>query len=322
MSFYCKILLRLLRKGYRIINPTTPNTHRNWALFPLKQYANDMILERLLSEKSLMVSRFGSTEMQCLVNYLGVTRPDLYKNIKTFIEGKSPAWWWEEISISQLCTYSGFFPKKGKMVERFCELTLQDAKEIDILGSWLVDEKILTSDLKRAKRVMLEDIEPFFCIKPWTWALEGKRVLVVHPFSETIESQYKKRQKLFTNNLLPHFELSTLKAVQGLAGEKTPFESWFDALEYMKSEISSRSFDICIIGCGAYGMPLAAHVKRLGKKSIHLGGVTQLLFGIMGGRWEEHVVYPYMNLLNDSWVRPNRRERPSNAEFIENACYW
>ena len=26
------------------------------------------------------------------------------------------------------------------------------------------------------------------------------------------------------------------------------------------------------LGCGAYGFPLAAHVKRMGKKAIHMGG--------------------------------------------------
>lgn len=41
-------------------------------------------------------------------------------------------------------------------------------------------------------------------------------------------------------------------------------------------------YDICLIGCGAYGFPLAAHAKRKGKKAVHLGGALQLLFGIKG----------------------------------------
>ena len=42
--------------------------------------------------------------------------------------------------------------------------------------------------------------------------------------------------------------------------------------EYMKAEINKSNYDICILGCGAYGFPLAAHVKRMGKKAIHMGG--------------------------------------------------
>jgi hypothetical protein len=90
----------------------------------------------------------------------------------------------------------------------------------------------------------------------------------------------------------------------------------------MKSEIDKTEYDICIIGCGAYGLPLAAHVKRMGKKSIHLGGVTQLLFGIKGKRWEEYIVWPYMNLFNEHWIRPGERSSVKNGNSVEGGCYW
>ena len=81
---------------------------------------------------------------------------------------------------------------------------------------------------------------------------------------------------------------------------------------------------ICLIGAGAYGLPLAAHVKRMGKKGIHLGGTVQLLFGIKGKRWENnyHKVYDYTTLFNEEWVRPNKLEVPQNAQSVEEACYW
>lgn len=84
---------------------------------------------------------------------------------------------------------------------------------------------------------------------------------------------------------MPDFDLITIKAVQSLGGGEQ-FQSWFDALDWMKAEIDKHDYDICLIGCGAYGFPLAAHVKRLGKKAFHLGGALQLVFGIRGRRWE------------------------------------
>jgi hypothetical protein len=90
----------------------------------------------------------------------------------------------------------------------------------------------------------------------------------------------------------------------------------------MKRKIDCIDYDICIIGCGAYGLPLAAHVKRNGKKSIHLAGATQLLFGIKGKRWEQFLVWPYSNLFNEHWVRPGQDEKPKNASVVEGACYW
>lgn len=41
------------------------------------------------------------------------------------------------------------------------------------------------------------------------------KVLVIHPFEDTIKSQYQKREKLFPGtDILPEFELKTLKAVR------------------------------------------------------------------------------------------------------------
>ena len=77
-----------------------------------------------------------------------------------------------------------------------------------------------------------------------------------------------------------------------------------------------KVFDIAIIGCGAYGMPLAAYCKQIGKKAVHLGGATQLLFGIKGKRWDNYSLY------NDYWVRPLESETPRNAGKIESGCYW
>ena len=100
----------------------------------------------------------------------------------------------------------------------------------------------------------------------------------------------------------------------------------------MEDKISEIDFDIAILGCGAYGLPLAAHIKRMGRQAIHLGGGTQLLFGIKGRRWEENYVwkYPtpvkldlnYKDLFNEHWVRPSREETPQNAQRVEDGCYW
>jgi len=122
--------------------------------------------------------------------------------------------------------------------------------------------------------------------------------------------------------LLPEFELEVIPAVQSIAGQETEFEDWFQALDFMKAEIAKKEFDVCILGCGAYGFPLASFIKNMGKKAIHLGGSTQLLFGIKGQRWEQYIVYPYSNLFNENWVRPSSTETPQRAKSVEGGCYW
>ena len=154
----------------------------------------------------------------------------------------------------------------------------------------------------------------------------------MHPFVETIKSQYARRDKIFENpDILPEYELKTLRAVQSNAGAEVPYNDWFEALKWMEDEIAKIDFDICILGCGAYGLPLAATIKRMGKKAIHMGGGSQLLFGIKGKRWEDKKYgwpdYPnmrcdYYTLFNDYWVRPSTTEIPINAEKVEGGCYW
>ncbi|MCE6991384.1 hypothetical protein [Dyadobacter sp. CY323] len=312
--------LKFLRKLYLRVTERELNSGRNWNMFSNKQYANELIYNTLQKDEPCMIARFGSTEMQCLINFLGVKENQ--KSWLQYVKGASLPWWWEPATINQMEQFSGFFPKDPKSIEEFCELMIEDIPQVDILGSWLKEEDHFSESMGNTKRVVLEDLEPFFCTNPWTRALRGKKVLVVHPFADTIEQQYRNREVLFDDDLLPLFDLKTIKAVQTVAGERSEFSSWFEALEWMKSQIDSVDYDICIIGCGAYGFPLAAHVKRRQKKAIHLGGATQLLFGIKGKRWEKFIVWPYINLFNEYWVRPGQKERPKNAVVVEDACYW
>lgn len=313
-------ILSGLRTIYQNVLGGEPISGRNFKMVSNKSYSNELIRSILEDGRPAMVSRFGANELAILLNYIGVKKKD--KNVLRYLKGQALPWWWQKNIIRQMEENAGFFPNSIDALSGFCQLMLKDLPCIDLLGSWLVEEQYLDSGLKTAKKVMLEDLEPFFCENPWTLGLAGKKVLVIHPFTETIEKQYPLRQKIFSNNLMPDFDLLTIKSIQSVKGQPRNFSSWFDALNYMKQQMDRLEYDVCIIGCGAYGMPLAAHAKRAGKISIHLGGVTQLLFGIIGERWTHYYYWPYGNLFNEYWTRPTKQETPFNAENIEANCYW
>lgn len=312
-------ILRVLKKIYTTVKASGLKNGRNWKMFSNKEYSNQLIYDMLMDDKPCMIGRIGSTELLCIINHIGVKEN---KGVLSYIKGNTFPNWWEQSTLSQMQNWSGFFPSTPDNATQFSEMMLKDMKEVDLLGSWLNQETYVLDYLKTAKQVVLEDLEPFFCTNPWTKALAGKKVLVIHPFAEAIEVQYEKRNQLFDNNLLPNFELKTIKAVQSLGGDNAEFSSWFEALEGMKKQIEVIDFDIAILGCGAYGFPLAAHIKGIGKKAVHMGGVTQLLFGIKGSRWEQHIVWPYMNLFNEHWIRPGDNLKPKNANQVEGSCYW
>lgn len=325
-------LIRGLKHAYRI------SLHKHF-LNPEcdcdRQSANDKIYTLLSSGEPCMVSRFGTTEINCINNYLCIeSKKPFFTKCIDYITDYTHTPWWNKDHWKIMSLWSGIFPPCEDTARRFSEIYLHDIPEIDLLACHQYYEKFmpLRDDVIR---VQLEMLYPFFVERPWTRYLKGKKVLVVHPFEETIKLQYSKRELLFKDkDILPEFQLKTLKAVQTIAGCKSQFSSWFEALDYMKNEMSKIDFDVCIIGCGAYGLPLAAYVKRMGKQAIHLAGGTQLLFGILGNRWVKQygdvlhyrpgvdINVNYRPLFNDNWIYPLKEDTPSNAQIVEGACYW
>jgi hypothetical protein len=292
---------------------------------------SNIIYEALVDDEPCMIGRLGAFELSVLINYIGILKGINYFD---FIKSKQAQFWWQESLIKSLNINAGFFPATHDKISQFCELLFDDIPQVDILGSWLEGENDIKNYLTSATKVHIRLLEPFWSNYTWTKALTGKKVLVVHPFAETILSQYINRDKLFSNaSILPTFKsLYVIKAVQPpFDVEDNLFHDWFQALDYMKSVIDKQDYDICLIGCGAYGFHLAAHVKRSSKKAVHLGGALQLLFGIKGKRWEDSNYGvkewsipkgSYSNLFNEHWVRPGDRYKPKNAKEVEGACYW
>jgi hypothetical protein len=286
------------------------------------QAASDLIHDRLLGDDPVMVARLGAVELGCLINHLSIHRraPILGKSLD-YVRGRTAAFWWEEGTLASMAQNGGFFPTDPSLLDRFSAQMLEDMRCVDVLGSWQAGEELFARLLQGAVRVRLRDLEPYYHQNPWTEALAGRTVLVVHPFVESIGRQYSRRSELFEDpRTLPEFELKTVKAVQSIAETETGFRTWFDAYDSMAKEIAATEFDIAILGCGAYGFPLAAHIKRLGKKSVHLGGATQILFGIKGKRWDADGFIS--RLYNEHWIRPLASERPDEYRLVEDGCYW
>ena len=272
---------------------------------------NKTLAEMIDKGNPFAAVRFGGTEAKTIADVL-------YTKAGGKLGGLS------DKTLYRIMNLSGFFPDDKEQLFRFTDLYTECAKDVDVLGVWnIVMQSYLADEMtKDAKLAELRMFEPYYFSDPWTKALKGKKVLVIHPFAETIESQYKKREQLFDNkDILPEFKLSTVKAVQTLAGETdSRFNKWFEALDYMYSEAMKIDFDIALIGCGAYGFPLASMIKRAGKQAVHIGGSLQVLFGIKGKRWDNHEVIG--KLYNDAWVRPRDREKISKSDIVENNCYW
>jgi hypothetical protein len=313
-----------LRFGRRVFRKVHPDEDfLSYAAVEVSgQAASDRIRASLEGDEPAFIGRLGSTELTCIRNYLGVhgDGSNVRRSI-AFIRGEGGPLWWEEGNLTDLTLASGFFPRDVSLIERFCAQLLDDMTGIDILGSWMSWERLVATRLGQAVRVRLRDLEPYYHDNPWTESLKGRTVLVVHPFVESIAAQYARRDRLFADSrVLPEFTLKTLKTVGSFAGSDTEFATWFEAYDHMCNEMSRMTWDVALIGAGAYGFPLAAEMKRLGRKAVHLGGAIQILFGIKGKRWDDHPVIA--RLYNEYWVRPRASERPASYLSVEGGCYW
>lgn len=330
-------ILKFIRKIYLTLKRNIKNILKNLKIINIDSYeeqlyennvelfnqsANDFCLSSLEKNEPLMISKFGTIELAVLVQHKfflkkNYTKSDYFE----FFKGNIPSLGWKN-NIDGLCTNAGFFPNDSNLLDKYYQINIESMKQIDILGSYCENEKFFKKELEHSKKINIDGYyAPFYYKNPWTKALEGKKVLVIHPFEKSIISQYNKRHLIWEDkNLLPDFELKTLKAEQTMLGEQSKFDTWFDALDSMKEKMKSIDFDVALIGAGAYGMPLAAYAKELGKQSVHMAGWTQILFGIKGKRWEDMPkVSKYMN---EHWVSPLEEEIPKNYKKVEDGCYW
>lgn len=265
---------------------------------------NSLLKQKLQENSPFMVTRFGANE----IGYA-------YRSIHGL---RIP------FKLRHSIANTGFFPADNKkLLEKFSETYLEACKNADIFGVWDSSEyegDAISEFCPNATLMPLISLEPYYFENPWSAALKGKKILVVHPFAKTIEKQYSNRSKLFENkDVLPDFDLILFKAENTISGHEK-FKNWFEVLDHSCKEISKIEFDIAIIGAGAYGLPIAAFVKKAGKQAIHMAGATQILFGIKGRRWDEHPTIS--KLYNEYWVRPDATETPKHHKTVENGCYW
>lgn len=271
------------------------------------EQANALLKQAILGEEPFLFSRFGTELLLC--NF--------------YLKGKG----YRKL-VDKAVDNIGVFPKTQEAIDHFCKEYIESIRHIDYLNTWFwlkSEGKYFRKYCSKAVLLPSDVSYPFFRKDSWTQSLSGKKVLVIHSAPDTIRNQYQRREYIWgEKEFLPEFDLITYRAVQSLGGEPTEYSEWLDALKKMREDISKLDFDIAILGCGAYGLPLGAFIKdKMNKQALHLGGITQIYFGIKGKRWEgKKENYNYDELLyNEYWVRTDEG-KPKSFQNVENGCYW
>lgn len=281
---------------------------------------NDLIGRKLLSDNPTCVSRFGRTELQVMAHQESVSLLGGTQTVITSLASGDP--WFFYFRSRALMRRAGLDPFDSDTRSKFSTLMRSAMSAVDVLASWVPGERWFANELSAAELIHFHSLEPFRYAQPWTAALEGRRVCVVHPFRETILDQYNNRRGdiFLDKSVLPAFELEVLSPPNAYFGEITSAQSWFDQLDNLKSDSVAVKADTYLIGAGPFGFPLASHLRNCGMSAVVVGGALQLLFGIDGSRWSDDPVIRAMR--TSAWRRPRASEVPAVSRRIEKSAYW
>ncbi len=224
----------------------------------------------------------------------------------------------------RLYTNAGVFPNSAEGFTDFAQVMLDALPDVDCLGVWFNqgEYSVVKNHCPNASLVWLSCLEPQLWENPWLDLFVGKKVLAISPFADSIQLQHPKLDKIWAKKpaMAGPYDLATIKTPLAAALVESPYASWKEGFDDLCRQMESIEFDVALIGAGAWSLPLAVHAKRIGKIGIHLGGPTQLVFGILGNRW---LSMPEHNgFFNDAWIHPGESERPDTFQKIEGGCYW
>lgn len=302
---------RLLKKEPRV-------DHYDGRVILDVRQGNLFLLEHVANCEPMAAGKIGDTELEVLVNYeRHKTDPEQF--FRSIAAGHE---------LELLYLNSGVFPKRQDVLVRWADVYLEALSAIDLLGVWhnAGEKQIVSKYAASATLTGIEALEPYYHDEPWTRALADKRVTVVTPFADTIACQHRRHsgKDLFPDDpsVLPDFELTLVRAPFSAGLQRPVHRDWHAALDDLEERIANTTFDVCLVGAGAWSLPLCSFVRKsLQRPAIHLGGALQILFGVRGKRWE-HGHPLFERLFNDTWIRPLPHERPMRSWKNDGGAYW
>ena len=255
---------------------------------------------------------------------------------------------------------AGIHPNTKEGFINFVRIYLEAIKSMNIIASWNerlinVEEYIWRNYIVNSKQSLLTNkanqeplgivelttLESFYTERQYWWQnlYENKTILVITPFTKSIQKQLDNRENVFRGKWkgfwsdkisfkfinFPHpYNVSS-------AEDKAKYpESNYKLLLKYEKEIdevynSVGSFDIALVGAGGNSILLCDYIKRVkGKSAFHLGGGLQMMFGVYGNRWDPKFNNsPFLKeYINDSWIRPIPEEVPPEYKKQENGAYF
>jgi len=230
---------------------------------------------------------------------------------------------------------AGIFPSEPSFYLKYNNYYVESVKNLDGLG--LILNPVMTPEIIRFynltnRLTYYMDLIPDRSIPSnqnncYLQYFEGKKMLIVCPFADFLKERATKEifegvwSKTGKKWFYPQ-SVDSLEFPYGFASETyRKYPTALELFEYIANEVEKKDFDIALIAAAGLTIPIAVHVKRLGKIGISFGGDLQLFFGVMGKRWREQELWRKEHF-NDWWIDMPAKYRPKKYEICDSGAYW
>jgi len=303
-------------------------TNRDGPIVLSQQDGAKAIVQRIHKKTPFAVGKLGTSELNALWFYISYRIP--------IVKSSYP-----QIIMTHMTVNAGLFPATNEALDAWADHMLKHVlPNLDIIAEWTKTNQerlVLNMVAPYSTRVPLRSLEPYYEADPtdrWTYNIsESTKVAVISPFAQTIKEQWQHQKSIWPNT--PVWP-STLTIIPIQCGYSPSLQSnqtspnawpidiqkagWDAAVHSMVAAAADSGSTLAIVGAGCLSLPIVAGLKAKGITGIHMGGATQILFGIKGRRWLSHEIIS--RLFNDAWVFPSANEVPDGAGRVEGSCYW
>jgi hypothetical protein len=257
------------------------------------------VFQSFIDQKPFMIGRCGNVEVSSLVG-----------------------------DDRQIRTNAGFYGTDEDL-KKFKKIYYEAIKSCDIMMNVITCNSFrMIEDFYTANYIYIPQI-PYleYCdlyLQTMSLLSTRHKIGFVSSFDKDMEEQAPKLGKVWNGQFaFNHKNFVFVHSYNTTELQEKPHKNYLETLEDLSARVLAHDdVDYWFLGCGCYGLPLAKILKDNKKNSIYIGGLIQILFGIMGQRWRDRK--EITSQMNFHWLGSSQQVPIKDLNkymAIEGGCY-
>jgi len=239
-----------------------------------------------------------------------------------------------ESRLAFMClNQQGIFPAENEFLRLYSEFYIKHIRNVDCLGICYYpgEVELLTYYALSNKLIHYCDQEPdqsspsneHSCYLPF---FRDRILVIICPFGEILKERATQEifEGVWSKSGKRWFypkSVSALEFPYGFSREtQKVYPTVFELFDYITGRLHQIDFDVALIAAAGLAIPIASHIKDMGKVAIDLGGHLQIIFGVVGQRWRN--TDGLKQVLTDHWIDMPAKYKPKETDVCDHGAYW